>query len=175
MPKGSAENSASPIWIGKPWVLPGVIARTIFIVIIAVAISWLELALGVGSVTFLNLQVILWTSLLFLLIWIFSVLHLVLLRASNAYALRSDSLEVRAGILSTKTFVVAPSGFSDLEVDRSISGRIVDSGDIIIRTQSENDVMMVRVREPLKVAERIRKIMARPIVRIETRDSAEEQ
>jgi len=175
LPKGSTENSVSPIWVGKPWILPGVIARTIFIAIIAAAISWLELALSVGFVTFLNLQVILWTSLLFLLLWIFSVLHLVQLRASNAYVLRSDSLEVRAGILATKSFVIVPSGFSDLEVDRSISGRIVDSGDIIIHTQSENDVIMVRLREPLKVAERIRKIMARPIVRIEAQESAEEK
>lgn len=103
------------------------------------------------------------------------MLHLVQLRASNAYVLRSDSLEVRAGILATKSFVIVPSGFSDLEVDRSISGRIVDSGDIIIHTQSENDVIMVRLREPLKVAERIRKIMARPIVRIEAQESAEEK
>jgi hypothetical protein len=77
------------------------------------------------------------------------------------------NLEVRTGILATKSFVIVPSGFSDLEVDRTISGRIWDVGDIIIRSQSERVVLMTRVRRPLKVAERIREIMARPIVRIE--------
>lgn len=149
--------------------------RTVFILVVAVLVVWLELALDAASVAFLGLQVALWTGILFFLVWSLSLVHLVLLRASNEYVLRNDSLEVRTGILTTKSFVIVPSGFSDLEVDRSVSGRIVDSGDIIIRSQSESDLLMVRVRDPLKAAERIRKIMARPIVRIEGQNVADEK
>jgi hypothetical protein len=91
-----------------------------------------------------------------------------LLRVSSTYILRNDSLEVRVGVLSSKSFVIAPAGFSDLEVIRSISARIVNSGNIIIRTQGERDMRMERVRNALKVADQIREVMSRPIVRIGT-------
>lgn len=175
MSQSSSENSLSPVWKGRPWILPGVIARTVFVLIVAVLVVWLELSFDAASVTFLGLQVVLWTGLLFFLVWLFSLLHLVLLRASDDYVLRNDSLEVRTGIVATKSFVIVPSGFSDLEVDRSVSGRIMDYGDITIRSQSERAVMMVRVRDPMKVAERIRKIMGRPIVRVEGKDPPTEK
>jgi membrane protein YdbS with pleckstrin-like domain len=169
--RASSEGSVSPVWSGKPWVLPGVIARTVLVLVVAVLVVWLELTLNVASVTVVGLQVVLWTGLLFILAWLFSLLHLVLLRASNQYVLRRDSLEVRTGILATKTSVIVPSGFSDLEVDKTAFGRILDFGDIAIRTQSEGAVLMTRVRRPLNVADQIRKIMARPIVRIEGEES----
>lgn len=56
------------------------------------------------------------------------MLHLLLLRVSLTYILHDDSLEIRSGILSSRAFVVLPSGFSDLEVFRSVVGRIMDSG-----------------------------------------------
>ena len=175
MRQDSSENSLPPVWIGRPWILPGIVSRTLFVLIIDVLVVWVEFWLDVASVTFLGLQVVRWTALLFFLVWLFSLLHLVLLRASNHYILRNDSLEVRTGILTTKSFVVVPSGFSDLEVDRSVSGRMMNYGNIIIRSQSERVVMMARVRDPMKVAERIRNIMGRPIVRIEGRDSPTEK
>jgi membrane protein YdbS with pleckstrin-like domain len=165
LPKDSSGNSL--VWTGKPWILPGVVGRTIFVLVAAVLVVWLEVALDVASATFLGLEVVLWTGLLFFSVWLFSLMHLVLLHASNDYILRSDSLEVRTGILATRSFVIVPSGFSDLEVDIPVSGRILNLGDIIVHSQSESNVLMVRVRDPVKVAERIREIMERPIVRIE--------
>jgi hypothetical protein len=54
-----------------------------------------------------------------------------------------------------------------LKVFRSAVARIIDPGDIIIQTQSEtaNAKKMVRVRHPLRVADQIKEIMARTIVR----------
>jgi hypothetical protein len=69
--------------------------------------------------------------------------------------------------LSTRSFVIAPSGFSDLEVDRSVTGRILNVGNITVHSQSESDVLMVRVRDPLNVSKRTREVLSRPIVRIE--------
>jgi hypothetical protein len=65
--------------------------------------------------------------------------------------------------------VVSPAGFSDLEVVRSVSDRIWGSGDIVIRTQSETDsnLRMQRIHNPLRVAGQVREVMSKPIVRIE--------
>jgi hypothetical protein len=42
----------------------------------------------------------------------------------------------------------------------------LNSGDIMIRTQGDRDVTMVKIRNPLGVADHIREVVSRPIVRI---------
>jgi hypothetical protein len=98
-----------------------------------------------------------------------------LLRASYFYILRHDGVEVKQGIATMKSFVLAPSGFSDLEVLQSVSARAINYGDIIIRTQSERAVTLWRVKDPLKVAEQIREVMGKPIVRIEGQSHGEKE
>jgi membrane protein YdbS with pleckstrin-like domain len=161
------KTRARALWTGRPWILPNVLTRSILIIVIAVGISWLEFLYSIAYKNILNIQIILWTGLVIFLVWVISLMHLLSLRASNTYILRNDGLEIRVGILTSKSFVIAPSGFSDLEVTRSISARIINSGDITIRTQGESDIEMEKVRNPLKVADQIREVMARPIVRIE--------
>jgi membrane protein YdbS with pleckstrin-like domain len=163
------------LWTGRPWILPSVVARSVLIVVIAALMSWLEFLVGLAYNQVLTLPAILWTNLVLFLIWVLSIVHLLALRASSAYTLRNDGVEIRVGILSSRSFVVAPSGFSDLEVIRSVSGRILSLGDIIIRTQGERDLKMERVKNPLKVADQIREVMSRPIVRIERQESTEEK
>lgn len=190
MTHAGSSNSRSVLWTGKPWVLPSVLVRSILIVVVAVVVFLLEFLFGVAYETIAtllpdlpivpiisDLQIALWTGLVFFLIWIFSILHLLLLRASNTYILHDDSLEVRTGILNSRAFAVSPSGFSDLEVFRSVIGRIIESGDITIYTQSETDNIkkLTRVKNPLKVADQIREVMVRPIVRIEGSQPKEEK
>jgi len=148
-------------------VLPGAIGRTISAIAVAIVISWLEFSFNWANIFFLIMQIFLWTNLVVFLAWVASLIPLLLIRASNVYILREDGLEIRTGILTSKSFVVAPAGFSDLEVTRSITDRILGTGNIVIRTQGDTDITMKRVRNPLKVADRIRAIMARPSVRIE--------
>jgi membrane protein YdbS with pleckstrin-like domain len=128
-----------PVWSGKPWILPSVVARTVVVLAVAVLVFWVEVVFNIAFSTILGLQVILWTAFLLFVAWLLSLVYLLLLRASNQYILRNDSLEIRNGIFATKSFVIVPSGFSDLEVDRSVSGRILNMGNIIIRSQSESD------------------------------------
>ena len=177
MSRDSSGRSDSLLWRGKPWILPSALARTILIIVIAAVVFWLEFYLNLAYVTIANVQIVLWTGLVFFLVWIISLSNLLLLRASSMYTLRNDSLEIKTGITTSKSYVVVPSGFSDLEVIRSISARIMNSGDIIIRAQSETDSerKMVRVRNALKVADQIREVMARPIVRIEKPEPTEEK
>ena len=166
MSKETSGNSRLVLWTGKPWIFPGLLARSILIIVAIVVVSWLELSLNVTNVHLLSQPLTLWTGLVIFLTWIVSLAHLLSLAVSNTYILRNDSLEVRVGVLSSKSFVIAPTGFSDLEVTRSISARFVNSGNIIIRTQGERDMRMERVRNVLKVADQIREVMSRPIVRI---------
>jgi hypothetical protein len=93
--------------------------------------------------------------------WLF-LLHFM----PSAFSNKVSQSERRA-FLSTRSFVIAPSGFSDLEVDRSVTGRILNVGNITVHSQSESDVLMVRVRDPLNVSKRTREVLSRPIVRIE--------
>jgi hypothetical protein len=146
--------------------------------VVAVVISWLELSYDIAHKIpnlqnpIPNTQIVLWIDVVIFSVWMLSMAHLLLVRASNTYILRNDSLEIRFGILTSKSIIVSPSGFSDLEVIRSISNRIVNSGDIIIRTQSETEsnLRMKMVRKPMNVASQIREVMARPIVRIEGKE-----
>ena len=165
----SSESSPSPVWTGKPWILPSVIARTILIVVVAVIVVWLEFALNAAYQFVFGLPLAAWTGLAFLVIWVGTVIDMLLLRASNRYVLRNDSLEVKKGIITTTSFVVAPAGFGNMEVVRSLSGRILNMADIIIHTQNPDDsgLRLVMIRDPEKAATQIREVMSRPIVRIE--------
>lgn len=177
MSQGTA-NSGSTLWAGKPWILPAVVARSILIIVVAVAVSWIEISFDIASkISLNNVQLILGTSLLFFVVWVLSIVRLLLLRASNTYILRNDSLEIRTGILTSRSFVVAASGFADMEVTRSISGRIMNFGDITIRTQDESgaDKKIVKIRDPMRVGNQIREVMARPTVRIEGQRPSEEK
>jgi hypothetical protein len=82
--------------------------------------------------------------------------------------LRSDSLEVKTGIASLKSFVLSPAGFSDLEIRQSLIERIMNSGRITIHTQAERIAVMQKVKNPNNVAGQIRNIMGKPTVRIES-------
>jgi uncharacterized membrane protein YdbT with pleckstrin-like domain len=163
-----SENSSQVLWTGKPWITPAVVARTIIVIGVAIAVILLESIFNLQYV-FMNLPLILWTGLVFVLIWAFSLVHLLLLWTSNTYVLRNDSLEIRTGILTSRSFVVAASGFADMEVTKSIVGRILNFGDIIIRTQDESgaDKILRTIKNPMKVSGQIREVMSRPIVRIE--------
>jgi membrane protein YdbS with pleckstrin-like domain len=164
------------LWEGKPWIFPSALAQTIIVIILSVLFFWLELYFDIAYKTIVNVQAIVWTSLALFLIWIISLGNLLLLKASHKYALRGDSLEIKTGIASLNQFVIVPSGFSDLEVTQSLLERALGYGSIIIHSQSETDSdrRMVKVRSPSRVAEQIRYVMARPIVRTEQPQPSEQ-
>jgi hypothetical protein len=80
--------------------------------------------------------------------------------------LRDDGLEIKSGVFTSKSYVVVPTGFADLEVIQSVLGRIAGTGDIFLRSQSETERRMVKVRNPLKVAEQIRAVVSTPTFRM---------
>lgn len=165
----SLEGSSSIVWQGRPWIAPAAAARSIVVIIVGLFIIWIEFYTGIANTDIFGLTLALWTVIALLIIWLLSLTGLLIQRATNLYTLRSDSLEIRTGILTSRSFLVVASGFSDLEVIRGVIGRIIEYGDITIRTQNEKnpEETLSRVRNPLKVADQIRYVMGRPIVRIE--------
>jgi uncharacterized membrane protein YdbT with pleckstrin-like domain len=146
-------------------VLPRLLVKSTVIVAVAVATFWLEVWFGVAYLAAPILPVIGWTALALFIAWIVSTVRSLVLRSSQSYVLMEDALEVRMGIVASKSYVISPAGFSELEVVRSLTARIVGSGDIVIRTQGDSDIRMERVRNPVQVAAQIRGVMARPFTR----------
>jgi membrane protein YdbS with pleckstrin-like domain len=165
----AAASSGSVVWSGRPWILPSALARTIIALIVASVFVWLEYFSGTAGDLIVGFPVLVWTVVVFLIIWLLGLTGLLVERATNLYTLKTDSLEIRTGIFTSRSLVIVASGFSDLEVIRGVVGRIIEYGDIIVRTQSERNPerTMIKVRDPLKVAEQIRYVMGRPIVRLE--------
>jgi uncharacterized membrane protein YdbT with pleckstrin-like domain len=156
------------IWEASPWILPGLIGVTIAAVALLISLTWVELAiLRVGS-----LYIVGATYLLIGLFWLVRAMRLALVRWSNHYALRGSSLEVRKGILGKKILTLSAAGFSDLEVDKSLTGRILNMGSIVMETSSDRDLMLVRIRDPIKVSSMIRQVMTVPMVRVANEASA---
>lgn len=169
------KQSSDVIWIGRPWITPDAVFRTILIFIVTIIIIWLELYASAAASLILGVPLWVWTFLFFLVVWLASLSGLLILRASHKYTLRSGSLEVKTGIASLKSFVLSPSGFSDLEVNQSVIGRMANSGDIIIYTTGERNTTMQKVRDPNKAASLIRDTMGKPIVRIEGQPYTEKE
>jgi uncharacterized membrane protein YdbT with pleckstrin-like domain len=168
---GSTQDSDQEVWRGRPWILPYAAIRTIFVAVIAGCVLFVENSMDILYVSKYGLRVLDWTLIAFFLVWILVLFNLLVLRYTNRYILRVDSLEIKIGLLTTKTSVIVPTGFSDLEVIRSISSRIFNTGEITIKTQSERDFTkrMFKVKDPVRVANLIRDVMARQIFKLDER------
>jgi cellobiose-specific phosphotransferase system component IIC len=123
----SPAQSTTVVWTGRPWITPDAIARTIPVIIVGAVIIWLENLDNAASSNIIGLPVWTWTALIFFFIWIVSLAPLVGLVITHKYTLRGGSLEVKTGIVSLQTFVLSPSGFSDLEIDQGLTGASVVS------------------------------------------------
>ena len=167
MSSGKHVEQGTVVWLGKPWVVPAVFIRTVAVFVVAVFFLWLELYSGVAFSDLAGSTVFAWTLLAFGVIWLLSMLELLIFRASNTYVLRQDGLEVRRGIIRLHSFVVTPLGFGDLMLYQSVGGRIFGYGDLTVNSQGERETKLLLVRSPFKVAETIRDIMGKPIVRVE--------
>lgn len=156
------------VWVGKPWVAPTAIIRTIVIFLVGVIVLWLEFYLSLQYLGLDGLPFYIWTIFGFFVIWVFSLLELLVFWASNTYILRQDGLEIRGGIIMLHSFVVTPAGFGDLLLYQSIGGRIFGYGDITVNSQGERQTKLYLVRSPFAAADTIRDIMGKPIVRIDS-------
>ena len=146
--------------------MPRLVAMTIVLVAVGLALSWAEYRSGVALLQFLRLPLIAVTFLALGAIWLVGALSLAILRASYKYVLRQSSLDIGRGILTRKMFTISAAGFSDLEVVQGIGGRILNMGTIVMETDSRRDLKLIMIRDPMEVAAKVRQVMTSPMVRI---------
>lgn len=146
---------------------PAAIFRTVTVVVFAILFLFIEMTVGVALSVIAGLPVFLWTLFAVILIWVLSLLDLLIYWASNSYVLRQDGLEVRGGLIRLHSFVVTPSGFGDLLLYQSLGGRIFGYGDLTVNSQGERQTKLRLVRSPFTIADTMRDIMGKPIVRVE--------
>jgi len=164
----SSDESPSIIWKGKPWILSRVILRSIIMITAFSVLLWIELFLDLAFEALWGIPIAAWTGLLVFSIWMIIISDLFLIKASNTYTLRKESLEITTGLVTVRSFVIAPSGFANMEVIRTLTSRILKTGDIIIRTQDEphGDKKMIMIKDAKEVADKIRDVMSKPVVRL---------
>jgi uncharacterized membrane protein YdbT with pleckstrin-like domain len=147
------------------------VTRAVLVIVFTVIVVIVENMLGYLYVPQFGLPALAWTLIVFFVAYVMSLFNLLILWGTHSYVLMEDSLEIKVGLFTTKTSIIAPTGFSDLEVIRSITSRLLNTGDILIRTQSERDFTkrMVMVKDATRVSNLIREVMARPIFKIDDR------
>jgi uncharacterized membrane protein YdbT with pleckstrin-like domain len=158
--------SAGIDWQGHPWMTPSLVWLSIEAIALAVVLAWGEL---LGHLAFRHIgsvPVLYATLAIIFLIWLVGSMRLAIIRATHKYTLRGSSLEIQQGLLSKRIFTVSAAGFSDLEVIKSITGRILNMGNIMVETDSHRDLRLINIRDPVKVAALIRQVMTVPTVRI---------
>jgi uncharacterized membrane protein YdbT with pleckstrin-like domain len=161
------QDAASEVlWQGHPWITPALGGLTIEAVALAIVLSWVEFATGIAFKATGPVPLLVVSSGLVFLLWLGGAFRLALVRASSHYILRGSSLEIQHGILSRRIFTASAAGFSDLQVIKSVWGRILNTGSIVIETDSDRDLKLAMVHDPINVSMKIRQVMTVPVVRV---------
>jgi uncharacterized membrane protein YdbT with pleckstrin-like domain len=159
-------QEAEVIWSGRPWIGPSLMFRTVLVIIAGILSFAILSSLGVLASPVLAIPMYVWVIVILAIAWLGSLAGLILLRASFRYVLRRGSVEVDQGIARKKSLIVSPSGFSELEVDQGILGRLLNYGSLEIRSQGGQQLNFMRIRDPKGVSTKIRDVMTTPTVRI---------
>lgn len=164
------DAASEVIWQGHPWIVPALAGLSIEAVALAIVLSWVELATGIALRAIGAVPLLVVTYGVVFLLWLGGAFRLALVRASSHYTLRGSSLEIQHGILSRRIFTVSAAGFSDLQVLKSVWGRILNMGVIVIETDSDRDMRMLMVHDPINVSMKIRQVMTVPVVRVSSQE-----
>jgi uncharacterized membrane protein YdbT with pleckstrin-like domain len=161
------------LWRGRPWIVPQVVGATILVVALGIVAAWLELFLQLYTPLMPGIWLFLGTFLVLGVLWLALVLRYVVQRATERYTLRKIGVEVERGIFSKRNIVLSTGGFSDMQVTRSLVGRMLNVGDIVIRSEGQNDIRLKKIRRPVETMQQIRDVMARPLVKFTDGDRQE--
>ena len=159
-------QEADIIWSGRPWIGPSVLLRTILVIVAGILSFAILSSLGVLTSSVLAIPVYVLVIGILAIAWLGSMSGLFIMRASFKYVLRRNSVEVDQGIARKKSLIVSPSGFSELEVDQGIVGRLLNYGSLEVRSQGGQQLNLMLIRNPKEVSARIRDVMTTPTVRI---------
>lgn len=172
MAEKRASKKSDNIWSDKPWILPSIIIRGIASVIFALLLAWLEVQFKVAAQMVIGIRLDIWTYSIIFIVWFVSASGFLLLRASNFYILRQNSIEIIYGVVSKRSFLIAATGFSELEVVRSVTDRLLNMGQIVVISDSGRKVKLRNIRSPIEVSNMIREAMTKPVVRLEHEEAS---
>jgi uncharacterized membrane protein YdbT with pleckstrin-like domain len=159
-------QEADVIWSGRPWIGPSLVLRTILTLVAGILVLVILSSLSVLTSLLFAVPLYVWVLGILAIAWLASLAGLMVMRASSRYVLRRGSIEVDRGIARKKSLIVSPSGFSELEVDQGIMGRLLNYGSLEVRSQGGQELKLRLIRDPKGVSARIRDIMTTPTVRI---------
>ena len=164
---GPAEGAALQ-WEGGQWVLPGQVWLTTEVLLVGTAAAYVE-STSLRSVSTALLEI---TFIVLLSAWFIGFVRLEYMSWSNHYAIIGSTLEVYQGIIDKAVISVSAGELSGLEVTFGPLGRVLDLGDISLKTQGKGSLELTRVRSPALVSEVIRHAMTPSLVRVEAQASA---
>jgi uncharacterized membrane protein YdbT with pleckstrin-like domain len=143
------------------------------LVALAIVVVIVENLLSYLYIQQFGLPILAWTLIVFFVLYILSLFNLLILWGTHSYVLMDDSLEIKVGLIPINTSMIVSTGFSDLEFIRSITSRLLNTGDILIRTQSERNFTksMVMVKDAPRIANMIREVIARQIFKMDNSGS----
>ena len=128
---------------GNPVLSQHVIIRTITVMVfLIIFVPGLNIISHVAFTNLAVLPIIAWTILIFVVIWLVSMLELLIFRLSHYVCSAAGWLEIRSGFIRLHSFVVTPAGFGDLLVYQSIGGRIFGYGNITVNSQGERETKL---------------------------------
>lgn len=141
-------QEADVVWSGRPWIVPSLVIRTILVLVAGILVLVALSSLGVLTHSLLAVPIYVWVLGVLAIVWLASLAGLMVMRASFRYVLRQASIEVDRGIARKKSLIVSPSGFSELEVDQGIVGRLLNYGSLEVRSQGGQQLNLMRIRDP---------------------------
>ncbi|MDA4134204.1 MAG: hypothetical protein OK441_01370 [Thaumarchaeota archaeon] len=163
---GRVPEQTEVLWVGHPWVVPRFVGATIILLALGVMATWAEFTYGIALRSAGPVSLLLTTYGAIGIVWLIIVISLLILRASYKYVLRQSSMDIARGIITKKTYTLSAAGFSDLEVIQGVGDRLLNMGAIVMETDSRKDLRLIMIRDPTRVASRIKQVMTTPMVRL---------
>ncbi|MDG7009012.1 MAG: PH domain-containing protein [Nitrososphaerota archaeon] len=160
------EEDKDVIWSGRPWIGPSIVARTVEVLVVGIIVFGGMSVLGALSLSLLGVPLYVMIAGVLAAAWLVSVADLLVMRASNRYVIRQNSVEVDQGIVGKRSLVVSPSAFSELEVEQGIVGRMLNYGSLEVRSQGGQQLNLRRIRDPKGVSTKVRGVMTVPTVKV---------
>jgi hypothetical protein len=179
------QKSGGPIWHGKPAIGSYVIIYGLIAIVVILILVTLEYVLSTSSPiarslmppqarfgsTIVPYPVEILTTLAIVVVFLYKLIRLTIIWATNTYDLLPDGLYINHGLINLENTLVAPIAFSDARLIRTWILRLAARGLIIVEANDGRRFYLQYVKNPIQVQSLIRKTLARPTFRTEEKDS----
>jgi hypothetical protein len=177
--KASDQNKLdAAIWHGKPSIGSYIIIYGLFTIVLILILVTIEYVLSTSSSArnFLPASarfgeivmpdpVEIITTIIILLFFVYKLIELVIVWATNSYDLLPDGMYFNHGIINLENTFVSPIAFSDARLIRTLPLRLAARGLIIVEANDGRHLYLRYIKDPVEVQTLIRKTLAHPTVK----------